>query len=112
VAVTNIGVHIGGGPNDSETKEPVVRSVAPHFEELRACWATVDDPRRGGDFGIDLLIPAEGGNARVSNPRTGIHPDAFRDCVVKVFEQIAFAKPRGGRTMASYSLRFAPTATD
>ena len=107
VTVTNIGMHIGGGPNDAETKEPIARSVAPHFDELRACWTAVDDPRRGGDFGIDLLVPAEGGLAQVSHPRTAIHPDAFRECVVKVFEGVEFAKPRGGRTTVSYSLRFA-----
>ncbi|MGH7435506.1 MAG: hypothetical protein ACRENE_07510, partial [Polyangiaceae bacterium] len=108
VTVTNIGIHIGGGPNDGETKEPIAQSVARHFDELRACWGVADDPKRGGDFGVDLLIPAEGGRATVSNPRTAIHPGAFRDCVVKVFEQIDFAKPRGSRTMASYSLRFTP----
>jgi hypothetical protein len=108
VVVTNIGMHIGGGPNDAHTKEPIARSVAPHFDALRACWATVDDPHRGGDLGVDLLIPAAGGFAAVSHPRTGIHPDAFRDCVVKVLEQVEFVAPRGGRTTVSYSLRFDP----
>jgi hypothetical protein len=108
VTVTNIGMHIGGGPNNSETKEPVARSIAPHFDELRACWAAVDNAGRGGDLGVDLLIPAEGGRAKVSHPRTAIRPDAFVACVVSVLEQIDFARPRGGRTTVSYSLRFAP----
>jgi hypothetical protein len=108
VTVENIGMHIGGGPNDAVTKAPIGGSVAPHFDELRACWAQIDDPSRGGDFGVDLLIPAEGGRATVSHPRSILGPQAFRDCVVGVFTAIDFAKPRTGRTTVSYALRFAP----
>jgi hypothetical protein len=108
VAVENIGMHIGGGPNDGVTKAPIASSVAPHFERFRACWSQVADPHHGGDFGVDLLIPAEGGRASVSHPRSRLGPDAFRDCVVHVFEEVDFAKPRGGRTTVSYSLRFEP----
>jgi hypothetical protein len=108
VVVENIGMHIGGGPNDAVTKAPIGSSVAPHFEGFGACWSQVADPHRGGDFGVDLLIPAEGGRASVSHPRTRLGPDAFRDCVVHVFEGIDFAKPRGGKTTVSYSLRFEP----
>ena len=108
VKVENIGMHIGGGPNDAINKAPIADSVAPHLDEVRACWARVDDAARGGDFGVDLLIQPEGGRAKVSNPRTGIHPDAFKSCVVAVFEQIDFQKPKKGLTMVSYSLRFTP----
>jgi hypothetical protein len=110
VSVENIGMHIGGGPNDAVTKAPIGTSVAPHMSELRACWSQVD-PARPGDFGVDLLIPAEGGRAAVSNPRTNLGPQAFRDCVVAVFDGIDFARPRTGRTTVSYSLRFTPTTT-
>jgi hypothetical protein len=106
--VENIGMHIGGGPNDAVDKAPIADSVAPHFDEVRTCWAQADDGSRGGDFGVDLLIPAEGGRAQVSHPRTAIHPDAFRDCMVAVFERIDFRPPRTGRTVVSYALRFTP----
>jgi hypothetical protein len=108
VKVENIGMHIGGGPNDAINKAPIADSVAPHLDAVRACWSRVDDPARGGDFGVDLLIQPEGGRAKVSNPRTAIHPDAFKSCVVAVFEQIDFQKPKKGLTMVSYSLRFTP----
>ncbi len=108
VKVENIGMHIGGGPNDALNKAPIAESVAPHFDEVRACWAKVDDPNKGGDFGVDLLIQPEGGRAKVSNPRTAIHPAAFKDCVVAVFEQIDFKRNLKGLTMVSYSLRFTP----
>jgi hypothetical protein len=108
VAVENIGIHIGGGPNDAETKAPIAQSVVPHFDELGACWAKADDPSRGGTFGVDLLVPAGGGHAIVSHPRTALGGDVFRGCVLGVLEGVDFAKPRGGRTTASYALRFAP----
>jgi hypothetical protein len=108
VKVENIGMHIGGGPNDAINKAPIADSVAPHLDEVRACWTRVDDPARGGDFGVDLLIQPEGGRAKVTNPRTGIHGDAFKSCVVAVFEQVDFRKPLKGLTMVSYSLRFTP----
>jgi len=70
--------------------------------------AVLRSPDRGGDFGVDLLIPAEGGHATLSHPRTALEPQAFRDCVVAVFERIDFARPRNGRTTVSYSMRFTP----
>lgn len=105
-------MHIGGGPNDAATKAPIAQSVGAHFDELRACWANADDPMRGGSFGVDLLVPADGGRAAVSHPRTAIRGEAFRDCVVEVFARIDFARPRGGRTTVSYALRFAPSSVD
>jgi hypothetical protein len=108
VEVANIGLHIGGGPNDDVTKEPVLRSIEPHFSELRACYAKAEEPRQKGDFGIDLAIERDGGKAQVSKPRTGIKGEAFRACVVGVFESVEFRKPRGGKTVASYSVRFLP----
>jgi hypothetical protein len=108
VKVANIGMHIGGGPNDAVTKEPIRRSVEPHFDELRRCFAKADDPHKGGTFGIDLRIERQGGKAAVSHPRTPIKGKAFEACVVYVFESIDFLKPKGGKTVVSYSLRFTP----
>ncbi len=108
VEVSNFGLHIGGGPNDDVTKAPILRSVEPHFPELRACYAKAEEPRQKGDFGVDLAIERDGGKAQVSKPRTAIKGEAFRACVVGVFESVEFQKPRGGKTVASYSVRFLP----
>ena len=108
VKIANIGMHIGGGPNDALTKEPIAKSVEPHFDEFRRCFAMVDDPKRGGDFGVDILIEADGGKAKVTGPRTKMKGTGFEDCVVKVFAGIDFLKPRHGKTMVSYSLQFSP----
>ncbi|WP_438030996.1 hypothetical protein [Sorangium sp. So ce233] len=108
VKVANIGMHIGGGPHDDYTKEPIKRSVAPHFDEFRRCFALAEDPTKGGDFGIDLRIEKDGGKAEVRKPRTALKGEAFTRCVVGVFERIDFQKPRRGPTVVSYSLRFTP----
>ena len=47
VTVDNIGMHIGGGPNDALTKAPIAGSVAPHFGEFATCWTQVSDPHQG-----------------------------------------------------------------
>jgi pyruvate/2-oxoglutarate dehydrogenase complex dihydrolipoamide acyltransferase (E2) component len=109
VKVANIGMHIGGGPNDDVTKDPIRRSVAPHFDELRRCFGLLDDLTKGGDFGVDLRIDKAGGAAKVSHPRTALKGKPFQECVVHVFEGIDFLKPRGGTTTVSYSIRFTPT---
>jgi hypothetical protein len=101
-------MHIGGGPNNPPTKEPIASSVAPHFDEFRACWTQIETATHGGDFGVDLLIEEGGGKATASNPRTTLKPDAFKECVMQVFRDIDFQKPRFGKTMVSYSLRFTP----
>jgi hypothetical protein len=108
VKVANIGMHIGGGPNDAPTKEPIKRSVEPHFDEFRRCFALVDDPKKGGDFGVDIRIEREGGKARMSHPRTALKGNGFQECMMKAFEAVEFLRPKGGATMVSYSIRFTP----
>ncbi|MEJ7731369.1 MAG: hypothetical protein WKG00_19405 [Polyangiaceae bacterium] len=108
VKVVNIGMHIGGGPNDAATKAPIGSSIAPHFPELARCFARVDDPKKGGDFGIDLQVPAAGGKAEASHPRTTLRGEGFSPCVLAVLSAIDFQKPKGGATVVSYSLRFTP----
>jgi hypothetical protein len=107
VKVVNIGMHIGGGPNDAPTKEPIRRSVEPHFDAFRRCFALVSEAKKG-DFGVDLMIDRQGGKAKVSHPRTALKGKPFEACVVKTFESIDFLKPKGGTTTVSYSLRFTP----
>jgi hypothetical protein len=107
VKVSNIGMHIGGGPNDAATKEPIKLSVEPHFDAFRRCYAHVES-QGPGDFGVDLKLGKDGGKARLSPPRTAMKGERFTQCVVQVFEAIEFRKPRGGATVVSYSLRFEP----
>ncbi|MDB4996349.1 MAG: uncharacterized protein JWM74_3781 [Myxococcaceae bacterium] len=106
--VVTIGMHVGGGPYDEITKEPMKRSVEPHFGELTRCWTHVTSAPHPADMGVDLVIEAAGGHARVSNPRTQIQGEGFVPCVLAFFESIDFEKPRNGKTVVSNSVRFTP----
>ena len=109
VKVANIGMHIGGGPNDAVTKEPIHKSVIPHYDEFRRCYGLLEDQKKGGTFGIDLLIDKAGGKPKsVTKPRTPMKGHEFSECMVKAFERIDFQKPKTGTTKVSYSLRFTP----
>ena len=107
VKVATIGMHVGGGPYDEITKEPIKRSVEPHFAELARCWKHVAK-QQPTDVGVDLVIEAAGGRARVSNPRTSAVGEGFVPCVVTFFEGVDFQKPKNGKTVVSYSVRFTP----
>ena len=107
VKIVTIGMHVGGGPYDEPTKEPIKRSVEPHFAELARCWKLVANPRPA-DVGVDLVIEAAGGRARVSNPRTTVATEGFVPCVVAFYEGVDFLKPKSGKTVVSYSVRFLP----
>ncbi|MSP24824.1 MAG: hypothetical protein EXR75_06580 [Myxococcales bacterium] len=107
VEVKNIGLHIGGAPNDNVTKAPVRDSVKPHFDAMRACYAKAKAPKKEETFGVDIRIPREGGKAKIDKPRTGLDGEGVTECLVIAFEAIDF-KPPITKTpmMASYSVRF------
>jgi hypothetical protein len=103
-------MHIGGGPNDPPYKESFAKSVEPHFDEFRRCYARVYDQKRAGDVGVDLLVPAAGGKAKVTPPvRTTLKGERFDECILSVFAGIDFLKPKFVRDVTvSYALHFAP----
>lgn len=107
VEVKNIGMHIGGGPNDSETKAPIKTSVEPHFDTIKRCYAKADEQKQG-DVSLDLKIDRAGGKAEVQKFKSGIPGEAFKDCLTVLFTAIDFKKPKTGTTIVSYSLRFTP----
>lgn len=104
--VENIGLHIGGGPNDAETKAPFLNAIAERFPAFMDCYRKNEDPAPGGRFGIDLHIARSGGHPRLEQPRTALRGAEFRACLVRVFESVEFQKPKRGPTTISYSLRF------
>jgi hypothetical protein len=108
VEVKNIGMHIGGGPNDTATKAPIKRSVDPHMSEFARCFAKADDREKAGDVSVDLRIEAAGGKAELKKYKSALSGAAFRGCVEAVFRDIEFEKPKTGATVVSYSLRFTP----
>ncbi len=104
--VENIGLHIGGGPNDAETKAPFLRAVAERFPSFMDCYRKNEEPAQGGRFGVDLHVLRAGGHPRLEQPRTSLRGPDFRACLAGVFESVDFQKPKHGATTLSYSLRF------
>ena len=104
--VENIGLHIGGGPNDAETKAPFLSAIAERFPSFMDCYRKSEDPAQGGRFGVDLHIARAGGHPRIEQPRTSLRGPDFRACLSSVFESVDFKKPKQGPTTLSYSLRF------
>jgi len=104
--VENIGLHIGGGPNDAETKAPFLNAIAERFPAFMDCYRKNEDPAQGGRFGVDLHIARGGGHPRLEQPRSSLRGADFRACLSSVFESVDFKKPKAGPTTISYSLRF------
>ena len=101
----NVGLHVGGGANDDAAKAPYKRAIEPHFADFRRCYVHVDEPGKGGTFGVDLFIGRGGGTPEVRQPRTGMKGQKFRECMVEAFGAVEFEKPRLP-TVISYSVRF------
>ena len=107
VEVKNVGLHIGGGPNDNVTKRPIREAVKLHFDGFRASYAKALSPKKAETFGVDLRIPGEGGVAKVSKPRTAMKGDGLVECMVEEFEKVEFSKPPKGVPMTvSFSVEF------
>ena len=104
--VENIGLHIGGGPNDAETKGPFLSAIAERFPAFMDCYRKNEDPASGGRFGIDLHIARSGGHPHIEQPRSALRGAEFRSCIASVFESVEFQRPKRGPTTISYSLRF------
>lgn len=102
----NVGLHIGGGPNDDASKAPFQRAIEQRFDDLRSCYVKVEDPVKGGTFGVDFHIGRGGGKAQVKQPRTGMKGAEFRQCVITAFESVEFEKPAKGPTVISYSIKY------
>lgn len=105
VNVKNVGLHVGGGPNDAASKAPFLRAIERAFPEFQRCYRLVAEPGKEGTFGVDLHVPKGGGTARVEQPRTGIEGDEFRACMIAAFEKVAF-EPTPKPVVISYSVRF------
>jgi len=104
--IENIGLHIGGGPNDSDTKAPFLRAVSARFPAFADCYRKNEDPAKGGRFGVDLHIARAGGHPRLEQPRTAMRGADFRACMLTAFESVEFEKPKLGPTTISYAVRF------
>lgn len=108
VEVKNVGLHIGGGPNDNVTKRPIREAVKLYFDDLRECYAKALSPKDKETFGVDIRIPGDGGKAKITKPRTAMKGEGLEACLVGVFETVEFSRPPKGMPMTvSFSVEFA-----
>jgi hypothetical protein len=99
-------MHIGGGPNDVETKRPFISVIEGGFERMRLCYQKAEEPGKGGTFGVDLRIEREGGHPTVQAVRTAMKGDELRRCLEGAFQSLEFGKPAKGATVLSASVHF------
>lgn len=105
IRVRHIGLHVGGGPNDDETRHPILRAFEAHTERFLRCYRQVDHPLRGGIYGVDLYVAARGGTPEVRATRQKLGPEAFDACMMDAFREVRLPPPPRA-TVVSYSLRF------
>lgn len=103
--VRTVGLHVGGGRNDRASKEPYLNAVEQRFTDFLDCYRLVDVPGDEGTFGIELVVGASGVVERTDKPRPGLSGEAFRSCMLQVFQTIAF-EPTKAPVIVSYSVRF------
>lgn len=101
-----VGLHIGGGPNDAETKRPFIDALELGFDAMRACYVHASDPQKGGTFGVDLRVERQGGHPQLQAVRTAMRGEEFKSCLEQAFGQLDFDRPAKGPTVLSASVRF------
>jgi hypothetical protein len=102
----HLGMHIGGESNSAEAKQPYLSAIERQSDALLRCYRWVDEPTRGGSFGVDLYVSSAGGAPEVRGVRTKLGGEALVQCMTAAFLGVEFlrsARP----TVLSYSLLFA-----
>jgi hypothetical protein len=86
-----------------------VRLFERQFDTFKRCHARAEPHAEGASFGVDLLIPKEGGTAKVRETRTRLTSKDFQACMRRAFEAIRFTPTASERPeIVSYSVLFKP----
>jgi hypothetical protein len=111
VSLATVGLHVDGLLNREPHRGRLVRAFEREFAAFRRCHERAERHDEGASFGVDLLIPKDGGRGKVRQTRTRLSSKAFRTCMHGAFESIRFAPPPSGRPeIVSYSVLFKPSA--
>jgi hypothetical protein len=109
VELQTVGLYLAGAANTEPTRRQLVKLFERNFGAFRRCHADAPEHGEGASFGVDLLVPKEGGRAKVRQTRTRLGGTAFRSCMERVFQAIAFEPlPSGRPEIVSYSVLFRP----
>ncbi len=106
LTVQLLGLHIGGGPNDTASKQPFIATLKSGDSAYLDCYRLSEEPEKGGTFGVDLRVAREGGSPTVQQVRTGMRGEELRRCLETAFTSLSFGPPPKGPTVMSVSIRF------
>ena len=95
--------------NTEAARRNLVKLFERNFAAFRRCHASAAEHTQNASFGVDLLVPKEGGRAKVRQTRTALSGPAFKSCMERAFEAIRFEAPVTARPeIVSYSVLFKP----
>jgi hypothetical protein len=105
----SVGLYLSGPANQPAARKRLLALFERNFAAFRRCHAEAPEHAEGASFGVDLLIPTEGGKAKVRQTRTRLAGNAFKTCMERVFQAIRFEPPPTARPeVVSYSVLFKP----
>ena len=108
-----MGLHLAAEANREPHRRQLLKLFERNFGAFRRCHADVPEHTDNASFGVDLLIPAAGGRAKVRETRTRLPGDGFRTCMLRVFQSIRFEPPPTARPeIISYSVVFKPVRSE
>jgi hypothetical protein len=109
VELQTVGLYLSGPANTSATRRQLVKLFERSFPAFRRCHADAGEHTENLSFGVDLLVPKEGGGAKVRQTRTRLTGNAFKACMERAFQAIRFEPlPSARPEIVSYSLLFRP----
>jgi hypothetical protein len=109
VQVVTVGLHVGGAYKDEPSRRHLVGLFEKKFDDFQRCHLLASRHAQNASFGVDLLVPTQGGKATLRQTRTRLTGDGFQGCMQGVFQTIRFGPPPTGRPeIVSYSLLFKP----
>jgi len=111
VTLASMGMHADGLLNREPHRSRLVRLIEREFPAFKRCHGRAAPHEQGASFGVDLLIPKEGGRAKVREARTRLEGAGFSSCMRSAFEAIRFPPlPSERPEIVSYSVLFKPGA--
>jgi len=109
VELQTVGLYLAGAANTEPTRKQLVKVFERNFGAFRRCHTDVPEHTENASFGVDLLVPKEGGKAKVRQTRTHLSGTNFRSCMERAFQSIKFEPlPSGRPEIVSYSVLFRP----
>jgi hypothetical protein len=111
VELATVGLHVAGPLSAEPERRRLVRTLERNFAAFRRCHELAKPHEQNLSYGVDLLIPKQGGKAQLRQTRTRLSGEGFQACMQRAFRAIRFDAPSTARPeIVSYSVLFKPIA--